>query len=72
MSEYLIAVKRHKRDSAPPNWEEMLSDIQGLILKNAGRSRRVRVDATPEAIDEARKRLSDSCHIEPVMHHHPV
>ncbi len=72
MAEYLIAVKSHKRDSALPNWEEMLSDIQGLILKNVGRSRRIRVDATPEAIDEARKRLSDICHIEPVMHHHPV
>lgn len=72
MSEYLIAVKREKRCQIPPNWEELLSGIEGLIVKGAGRNRRVRVDATPEAIEEARERLSDSCYIEPVMHHQPL
>ena len=69
MSEYLIAVKRNQRDSAPPNWEKELSGIKGLVLKSSGRTRRARVHATPEAIEELRERLSDTCNIEPVIHH---
>ena len=72
MSEYLIAVKREKRNSVNPHWEEILSGIRGLILKSSGRRRRVRVDATPEAIEEARARLADICYVEPVMDHRPL
>lgn len=70
MAEYVIAIKRDKRDQAL-NLEAVLSGISGLVVKGSTSTRRVRVEATPEAITEARARLSDVCHIEAVIEHRP-
>ena len=70
MAEFVIAIKRNKREQAP-DLEQVLSSITGLVVKNSATARRVRVNATQEAIEEARTRLSDSCYIEPVIEHNP-
>lgn len=72
MAEYLIALKRGARETAAPDLDEVLSGIAGLVVKNPGAKRRLRVDATPEAIAEVRARLSATCHIEPVVYHRHV
>ncbi len=72
MAEYLIAFRREFREQTEPEWEKLLAGITGLEVKNPGARRRVRVEATPEALSEIRERLANRCHIEPVIRHRHV
>jgi hypothetical protein len=71
MNTYIIAVKRELRDTAPANWRDLLRDIEGLTIRGAGNSQRVQVEASDEAIAEARRRLGQWCHIEAAIPHRP-
>jgi len=70
MDAYIIAVKREKRASTPPTWLDELKAIDNLTLRGEANPLRVHVEATPEAIEEARRRIGDFCLIEPVILHH--
>ena len=70
MNHYLVVFKREFRDEELPDWHHLPSGVPGLNIRMPGTGRRVRVEATPEAISELRKRLAGSCHIEPIIEHH--
>lgn len=69
LTEYILAIRRDARDTAPPDWLERVQRIHGvtLITESPGRAR-VSVD------DEAYQRLVDAigsfCHVEPLIPHH--
>ena len=64
LSEYIIALKRGIEPDE--DWREVLASLPGLTVKNPG-ARRLRVDATDDAIADVRAKLSQVCHIEPVI-----
>jgi hypothetical protein len=71
MKRYVIAIKREQRSATPANWAEPLRAIKDLHIRGGGHgSSRIQVDASEEAIDEARRILGDFCHIEPAIQHH--
>ncbi|MEO7653507.1 MAG: hypothetical protein ABIZ80_23865 [Bryobacteraceae bacterium] len=69
MDQYVIAVRRDARGSAPADWSESLKRIPGLEIRGAGNASRVQVEASPEAIASVRKKLGAFCHIEPAIVH---
>ena len=69
---YIIAIKRERRDTAPSHWKEPLRSIAGLAIVGDDDPLRVQVDASDEAIAEARQVMGDCCHIEPVITHRPL
>ena len=65
---YIIAPKRECRDRVAPDWQERLGEIKGIrVLGSLGE--RVRIQATPEAIDRVRRLLGDTHHIEETIRH---
>lgn len=66
---YIIAIKREHRDTVPSHWKEPLRSIAGLAIVGDDDPLRVQVEATDEAIAEARRVLGDCCYIEPVIIH---
>ena len=69
---YIIAIKRERRDTVSSNWKEPLRSIAGLAIVGDDDPLRVQVEATDEAIAEARRLLGDCCHIESVIMHRPL
>ena len=71
MSTYIIAIKCEMRDTAPTTCLEMLRGIDGLTIRGASNPNRVQVEASDEAIAEARRRVEPWCHIEAAIPHRP-
>ena len=69
-SDYLIAVKRERRTDVPADWRAIVRDTSGVVVTADTNELRLRVRATPEAIDRIRERLADCVHIERVIGHH--
>ena len=69
MESYVIAIRREARDKAPPGWQELLQDIQGLTIHPAANPSRIQVEASAEAIERVRQLVGGFCHIEPVIYH---
>lgn len=66
---YIIAIKRERRDTAPSHWKAPLRSIAGLAIVGDDDPLRIQVEATDEAIAEARQVMGDCCHIEPAITH---
>ena len=66
---YIIAIKRERRDTASSYWKEPLRSIAGLVIVGEDDPLRVQVEATDDAIAEAKRVLGDCCHVEPVIIH---
>ena len=66
---YVIAVKRERRGEAPSDWKASLAGIENLTVRDSANVLRVHVEATAEAIEVARERLGDLCHIEAEILH---
>ena len=69
MSNYVIAVRREARDRAPADLAEFLKGIDGLTIRGAANPARIQVEASPEAIEQARQKLGECCHIEAEIVH---
>jgi hypothetical protein len=67
---YVIAVKREERERAPDDLASALREVVGLSVEESSNPRRVQVEASPEAIEEARRRFGELCYIEPAIPHH--
>jgi len=72
MQRYIIAIKRERRAAAPADWTEPLRAIEDLQIRGSGAGGRIQVDASEQAIEEARRILGDLCHIEPAIPHQPL
>lgn len=70
--QYVIAVKRERREAAPSNWKQPLRSIAGLRIIGDDDPLRVQVEASDEAIAEVRRVLGHLCHIEPIIRHRPL
>lgn len=66
---YIIALKREKRDTAPPDWIDQLREIDGLEALPHASPVRLEVEATDRAIATAKERLGDFIHVEPAISH---
>jgi hypothetical protein len=71
MNTYLIALKREARKTAPQDWARRVREVPGVRLIGAETAPVLRVEATPEAIEQVRRQLGACCHIEPVIPHQP-
>ncbi len=68
-NQYLIAVRRDQRSTAPSNLAGSIDKIDGLEILGVRDSRRLRVEATDEAINQVKDLLSKVCHIETPIEH---
>ncbi len=71
METYLIALKRERRQKAPDDWVEQIRAVPGVRLVGQSQPFMVRIQATPEALEKIHALVGDSCHIEPIILHHP-
>jgi hypothetical protein len=69
MKRYVIAVKREQRAVASTDWSDALRGIEDLKIHSTSNPSRIQVDASDQAIAEARRVLGDLCHIEPALPH---
>ena len=72
MDEFIIAVKRDKRQQAPGDLVDLLRTIDGVEVDPDQNSRRLHLHASPEGILKVRQQLGEVCHIEPVIRHRPL
>ena len=70
--QYLIALKRARRDQAPSDWVDQLREIEDLCFIGEAHAKRVLVEAPPDAIEAVRARHGDYCHVEPLIEHKPM
>ena len=69
MANYVIAVKRGKRNDVPVNWLEQLQDIPGVELQGTPTPERAQIVAGTDALQEVQQTIGEFCHIEPVILH---
>jgi hypothetical protein len=65
--EFVVAVKRDRRSEVGHDWVETVRAISGLTIRGEASPIRIQVKATPEAIDEVRRRLGEFVTVEKVM-----
>ena len=66
MVKYIVAVRRGLRSTVDSEWAQPLRDVQGLEIVGDSNPYRLRIEATEPAVQIARQKLGDVCHIEPV------
>jgi hypothetical protein len=64
MSGYVIAVRREARERVAPGWERVLRGIDDLFIRGVANPDRIQVDASENAIEDARRRLGNAFYIE--------
>ena len=69
MARYVISLRRDRRDQAPAGWIDCLRDIAGLTVHETASPRMVVVEATEDAVTEARQRVGEFCHVELEVRH---
>ena len=67
-NEYVIALRRDRRDDAPAQWLQRLAEVEGVSVVGSS-PRRARVLANDAGIERVRSTLGSYLHIEPVMAH---
>jgi hypothetical protein len=70
VSRYVIAVRREARKRVAPGWEAALRGIEGLFIRDSLNPDRIQVDASEDAIEDAKRRLGDAFYIEPANVHY--
>jgi len=72
-AEYVVALKRSSRDSAPDDWASQLADLKGVeAAPSPPDAARLQIRATDDGIQRVKEALGDACHIEPVIAHRPL
>jgi hypothetical protein len=71
MRTYLIALKRDARGTAPADWARTVRSVPGVRLVGAETAPVLRVEATPEALEQICRQVGPFCNIEPVIRHQP-
>ena len=69
--QYVIALKRDGRESAPKDWIELLGAQDGVEVMGAS-AKRVQIRATTEAIQSVRSLVGAYCHIEKLVLRKPL
>jgi hypothetical protein len=64
---YVVAVKRDKRAEVPPDWLDTVRGTPGVTIVGDSNPERVQVNATPQAIEDLRRKLGECCHVEKVV-----
>jgi hypothetical protein len=64
---YVVAVRRGLRSQVGPDWAEPIRHVKGLEIVGDSNPYRLHIHATEGAIEIAKQRLSEICHIEPVQ-----
>ncbi len=64
MKSYILAVERNAK---PLDFAALLDGIPGLCVKRQGLVRRVQIESSEKALEEARQRLPDSIRVEPLI-----
>ena len=72
MTQFIVSVRRERRQSAVADWPQVLRGIAGLEIRGDANPNRVQVEATDDAIGEVRQKLGELCHIEAVIVHRPL
>lgn len=68
MSEYIVAVARDRRASAPSDWKVRVREVKGVKIKRETPARLI-IDASPPSIRQVREQVGIWCRIEPVIAH---
>jgi hypothetical protein len=68
---YVIALVRERRETAPPNWQDVVRATPGVTVVGDASPLRMQVRASSEAIAAIRDRLGDDVHVEKVVLHYP-
>lgn len=63
---YVVAAKRHVRNSISHDWIDRLRKVEGVEVVGSGPVR-AQIRATPAAVEALRKTLGDDFHIEPIL-----
>jgi hypothetical protein len=66
---YIISIKREGGADVSADWTEPLRGIKDLHIRGTVNPHRIQVDASDAAIAEARRLLSELCHIESAIPH---
>lgn len=69
MAEYVIAVARDKRSTAPVDWKLRVQRVKGVKVTQESPARLV-IDAPPLIIEKVRRIVGSWCRIEPIIGHH--
>jgi hypothetical protein len=69
--EYVIGIKRERRDDVPADWREIVRGTSGVEVTGDASPVRLQIRASPEAVARLRERLSVYVHIEKVIRHYP-
>lgn len=68
---YVIALKRESRNNAPADWVKRVRAVPGVQLVGPENDLVIRVDATPDGLEQLRAKFGTFCNIEPTIHHKP-
>lgn len=71
VAQYVLAIKRERRDSAPPDWLERVQNVPGVDVLGAS-AIRVTIEAEQTAIEELAEDIGSFCIIEPLISHHTL
>ena len=69
--QYIIAVRREARETAPKDWIQQLGAQDGVEVVGES-ARRVQIRATPEAIQSVHHLVGAYCHIEKLAFRKPL
>ena len=69
--QYVVALKREARDTAPKDWIDLLGAQDGVEVVGAS-AKRVQIRATTEAIQSVRSLMGAYCHIEKLALRKPL
>lgn len=69
-ADYVIAIKRQHRASAPSNWQERILALPGVDSPRTPASAdRMQIHADSGALEKVREILGEIAHIEPLILH---
>jgi hypothetical protein len=68
MATYVVAIRREAR-SDTMTAEERVRQVPGVLVKAAGNSSRVVIEASPQAVSEIERRFGDKIIVEPEIRH---
>ena len=71
MSQYVIALKREQRRTAPKDWFKPVLAARRLKILSPVEGRRIIVEGDEETVARLRRVLSPLCHIEEAVYHQP-
>ena len=69
MSQYVVALRREQRGTAPADWFKPLLRFKRLKIVSPVTGRRIIVEGDDRTVERVRKVMSPICHIEEAIQH---